>query len=131
MEKYPNLKIVTHHCGGMVPFYAERIKQFTQLMERRREGGQRLGLKKEAIDYYKMFYTDTAIYGNPSALMCGYTFFGADHLLFGVDFPLGDTEFGDRNYRQTINAIEQMDIPTADRKKIYEDNARSLMHLLI
>jgi predicted TIM-barrel fold metal-dependent hydrolase len=88
-------------------------------------------LRKEAIEYYKMFYADTAIYGNPSALMCGYTFFGADHLVFGVDFPLGDTENGDRNYRQTINAIEQMDISDADRKKIYEDNARSLMRLPI
>jgi aminocarboxymuconate-semialdehyde decarboxylase len=131
MEKYPNLKIVTHHCGGMVPFYAERIRQFTQLMERVRDGSQGLRLKKEAIDYYKMFYADTAIYGNPSALMCGYTFFGADHLLFGVDFPLGDTELGDRNLRQTINAIEQMDIPDTDKKKIYEDTARSLMRLPI
>jgi len=130
MEKYPNLRIVTHHCGGMVPFYAERIRQFTQLLDRRAEKGQKL-LKKEAIYYYKMFYADTAIYGNPSALMCGYTFFGADHLVFGVDFPLGDIENGDRNYRQTINAIEQMDISDADRKKIYEDNARNLMRLPI
>jgi predicted TIM-barrel fold metal-dependent hydrolase len=131
MEKYPNLIILTHHCGGMVPFYAERIKQFTQLMDRGREGSQVLGLKKEAIDYYKMFYADTAIYGNPSALMCGYTFFGADHLVFGADFPLGCTEHGDRNYRQTINAIEQMDITELERKKIYEDNARRIMHLPI
>lgn len=128
MEKYPNLKVVTHHCGGMVPYYAERIKQFTQLMEFRGIG---LKLKKEPIDYYKMFYADTAIYGNPSALMCGYTFFGADQLLFGVDFPLGDTERGSRNYRQTINAIEQMDISDKERKKIYEDNVRRLMRLPI
>ena len=131
MEKYPNLKILTHHCGGMVPFYAERIIQFTQLMENGREGRYELGLKRDVIEYYKMFYADTAIYGNPSALMCGFAFFGADHLLFGVDFPLGDTEQGNRNYRQTINAIEQMDITEAERKKIYEDNARSLMRLPI
>ena len=128
MEKYPNLKIVTHHLGGMVPFYAERIKQFTQIS---REGERELELKREAIDYFKMFYADTAIYGNPMALMCGHVFFGADHLVFGVDFPLGDTEHGDRNYRQTINAIEQMDITDDDKKKIYEDNARKLMRLPI
>jgi predicted TIM-barrel fold metal-dependent hydrolase len=128
MEKYPNLKIVVHHLGGMVPFYAERIRQFTQV---RRPGEDGLNLKKDAIDYFKMFYADTATYGNPSALMCGYTFFGPDHVLFGIDFPLGDTEKGDRNYRQTINAIEQMDISDADKKKIYEDNARSLMRLPI
>jgi uncharacterized protein len=88
-----------------------------------------MGLKKDAIDYFKMFYADTAIYGNPSALKCGMEFFGADHLLFGIDFPLGDTEKGDRNYRQTINAIEAMGISDEDRKKIYEDNARKLMRL--
>jgi len=131
MEKYPNLKIVTHHCGGMVPFFAERIRQFTQLAETRRFEGGGLGQKREAIDYFRMFYADTAIYGNPSALMCGHAFFGADRLLFGIDFPLGDVEQGDRNYRQTINAIEQMEISDEDKKKIYEDNARALMRLPI
>ena len=126
MEKYPNLKILTHHCGGMVPFYAERIRQFTQVM---RIGEEKPFLKKDSIEYFRMFYADTAIYGNPTALMCGHAFFGADRILFGIDFPLGDTEFGDRNYRQTINAIEQMAISEEDKKKIYEDNARVLMHL--
>ncbi|HUT67550.1 MAG TPA: amidohydrolase family protein [Dehalococcoidales bacterium] len=131
MEKYPNLKIVTHHLGGMVPFYAERIRQFTQLFSLNSELGEGLFLKKEIVDYFKMFYADTAIYGNPAALMCGHDFFGPDHVLFGIDFPLGDIEHGDRNYRQTINAIEQMDITEEDKKKIYEDNARKLMRLPI
>jgi len=78
-----------------------------------------------------MFYADTAIYGNTSALMCGHAFFGADHVLFGIDFPLGDVENRDRNYRQTINALEAMDISEEDKKKIYEDNARKLMRLPI
>jgi uncharacterized protein len=128
MEKYPNLKIVTHHMGGMVSFYAERIRQFTQLFENR---GTIPWLKKAPLDYFKKFYADTAIYGNTPALMCGHAFFGADRILFGIDFPLGDVECGDRNYRQTINAIEQMKISDEDRKKIYEDNARTLMRLPI
>jgi predicted TIM-barrel fold metal-dependent hydrolase len=122
MQKYPNLKVLTHHLGGMVPFYSERIKQFTQ---------SRLppGLRKDAIEYFRMFYADTGIYGNPSALKCGFDFFGRDHIVFGVDFPLGDIEHGTRNYRQTINAIEEMGISEADKKAIYEDNAKNLMHL--
>ncbi len=127
-DKYPNLKFVTHHCGGMVPFFAERIRQFTQIV---RTGENPLGLKKDAIEYFHLFYADTAIYGNTPALMCGLAFFGADRLVFGVDFPLGDTERGDRNYRQTINAIDAMDITDEVRKKIYEDNARNLMRLSI
>jgi len=129
MERYPGLKIVTHHLGGMVPFYSERIRQFTQLFEPARTLDGELWLKKEMIDYFKMFYADTATYGNPTALMCGHAFFGADRILFGIDFPLGDIEYGDRNYRQTINAIEQMDITEEDKKKIYEENARKLMRL--
>jgi predicted TIM-barrel fold metal-dependent hydrolase len=125
-DKYPNLKVLTHHCGGMVPFYAERIRQFTQIV---RTGENALGLKKDAIEYFRLFYADTAIYGNTPALMCGLAFFGADHLVFGIDFPLGDTERGDRNYRQTINAIDAMDISDEVRKRIYEDNARKLMKL--
>ncbi|HEX2964193.1 MAG TPA: amidohydrolase family protein [Syntrophorhabdaceae bacterium] len=124
MEKYPTLKVLTHHMGGMVPFYAERIKQFTQARKPP-------SLKKDAFQYFKRFYADTAIYGNPSALMCGFSFFGADRIVFGIDFPLGDTERGNRNYRQTINAIEEMNISDEDKKKIYEDNARDLMRLPI
>jgi predicted TIM-barrel fold metal-dependent hydrolase len=127
MERYPNLKVVVHHMGGMVPFYAERIRQFAQLHIIRY--GNESSLKKDPLDYFKMFYADTAIYGHTPGLMCGYEFFGADHVLFGIDFPLGDIENGDRNYRQTINAIEAMPISDEDKKKIYEDNARRLMRL--
>ena len=129
LERYPNLKVVAHHCGGMVPYFAERIRQFMQGREKRNI--EQIEITKDAIDYYQMFYADTAIYGNAKALECAHTFFGTDRLLFGCDFPLGDTEFGSRNYLQTINAIDQMAITDEDRKKIYEDNARKLMRLPI
>lgn len=130
-RKYPQLKVVTHHCGGMVPYLEERIKQFYDSDETLRGGKDKQGLTKAPIEYFKSFYNDTAIYGNTSALMCAYTFFGADRLLFGADMPLGCTELGNRNYRQTINAIEQMAISDEDKKKIFEDNVRRLMRLPI
>jgi aminocarboxymuconate-semialdehyde decarboxylase len=131
LEKYPDLKFVTHHCGGGIPFFAERIKQFQEAAEFRRGEKYFQGLTRAPNDYYKMFYADTALYGNAPALMCGHAFFGADHLLFAVDFPLGDMENGVRNYRQTINAIEEMNISEEDRTKIYEHNARKLYRLPI
>jgi aminocarboxymuconate-semialdehyde decarboxylase len=87
------------------------------------------GFTRPTIDYFRMFYADTALYGNPAALMCGFTFFGPEHIIFGVDTPLGDNQLGFRNYRQTIQAIEEMNISDTDRKKIFEDNARKLMRL--
>jgi predicted TIM-barrel fold metal-dependent hydrolase len=133
-DQYPGLKIVTHHAGGMVPFFSERIRQFMQQIEvsgDKEEKAWYAKLRRDVLDYYRMFYNDTAIYGNPKALECAHDFFGADHLLFAADFPLGDTANGDRNYRQTINAVDQMAITDQDRKKIYEDSARKLMRLLI
>jgi predicted TIM-barrel fold metal-dependent hydrolase len=129
-DRWPHLKIVTHHCGAMVPYLKERIRNFLDVGEmRRKEEVPRM--RQAPIDYYKMFYNDTAIYGNPEGLECARAFCGVDRLLFAADFPLGDMEFGKRNYRQTINAIDEMNLSDEERKKIYEENARQLMRLPI
>ena len=75
-----------------------------------------------------MFFNDTAVYGSTAALMCGYKFFGCDHLLFGTDMPY-DKEIGNKHIRETIRSIEEMDIPSLEKKKLFEDNARKLLRL--
>ena len=60
--------------------------------------------------------------------MCGYAFFGADHLLFGTDMPY-DMQNGHLSVKETIESIERMEIPDCDKKKIFEDNARKLFRL--
>jgi predicted TIM-barrel fold metal-dependent hydrolase len=127
-EKFPTIKFITHHCGGMVPFCAARLVVHYD------NGLQRLGAKyfpgltKHPVDYFRMFYGDTALNGNPSALRCGLEFFGEDHILFGTDMPY-DVENGGVSIRETIKAIEAMGVSDSTRKKIYEDNARRLFHL--
>jgi len=130
LERYPNLKIITHHCGGMVPYFEQRIIGSYDHAEILRGAKYKQGLTKAPIEYFKMFYYDTAIYGSTPGLMCGYAFCGADHMLFGTDMPY-DSQLGDRYTRQTIQSIEQMDISELERKKIFEDNARSLLRLPI
>lgn len=130
MEKFPELKIVTHHCGGMVPFMVNRIAGFVEAGE---IFGSRKGpgkLRKKIPDYLKQFYADTAIYGYTPGLICGYAFFGASHLLFGTDMPF-DSQFGLRWTRETIDSIERMDINSAEKKMIFEDNARRLFRLTV
>ena len=129
LEKYSNLKIVTHHAGGMIPYYADRLVEFMDQSEMRFH--EKRQLTKAPIHYFKKFYADTAIYGNTPALMCAYAFFGSERLVFGIDMPLGDSTLGYRNYRQTINAIDAMSIPDEHKKRIYEDNPRDLMRLSI
>ncbi len=128
MEKYPRLKIITHHCGGMVPFFAARIVNHYNFAEMLDKADYKVGLTEPHIDYFRRFYNDTAIVGNTPALMCAYHFFGADHLLFGTDAPM-DPQFGYYCTRNTIEAIEQMDIPEAEKELIFSGNARRLLRL--
>ena len=127
-ERYPNLKVVTHHCGGMVPCFADRIAAANDSGEMRKGYRYEEHLTKRPLDYYRMFYADTAVSGSTPALMCGYAFFGAEHILFGTDMPF-DNQLGDRFTRQTILSIKQMDISDSEKRKIFEDNARRLMRL--
>jgi aminocarboxymuconate-semialdehyde decarboxylase len=129
-EKYPNIKILTHHCGAMVPYFAERIAAANDSREMRMGFRHEQHLTQRPLDYYHMFYGDTALMGNVPALMCGYAFFGADHILFGTDTPI-DSQLGDRLIRQTLLSVEQMDITDIEKKKIFEDNARKLFRLPI
>ncbi len=131
LEKFPGLKIVTHHCGGMVPYYEQRIVQHYNVYERSASAPFLRELSKAPIEYFKMFYADTAIHGNTPALMLAYHFFGADRIVLGADMPLGDYYFGLRSYRQTFTAIEAMDITGAEKKKIFSENAQRLLRLAV
>ena len=127
-EKFPNIKFITHHCGAMVPYFAERIVVHYNTGLERLGTEHFPGLTKHPVEYLRMFYADTALNGNTSALMCAYDFFGEDHMLFGTDMPY-DIGNGDVSIRQTIEAIEGMDIPEAAKKKIFEGNAKTLLRL--
>lgn len=63
LEKYPNLKFITHHCGGMVPYFAERMaggQDYAQVLLRAKFKER---LSRPPEDYFRMFYADTALYG--------------------------------------------------------------------
>jgi len=130
LEKYPNLKFITHHAGGTVPYLITRINCLDNFNEMRLGYRYEQHLSKTIADYLRMFYNDTAVYGNTPSLMCAYAFCGADHLLFATDMPF-DSQTGYRLVRETIRSIEEMDITEAERKKIFEDNARKLLRLPI
>jgi aminocarboxymuconate-semialdehyde decarboxylase len=129
LAKYPNLKFITHHAGAMIPFLAGRISQINPFFGKEgpiEEG--RNNIKEHLTGQLQKFYNDTAIYGNTSALMCAQDFFGTDHLLFGSDMPYGP-RVGETYLKATLDAIDGMNISEADKGKIYEGNARTLLRL--
>lgn len=130
-DRHPDLRIITHHLGAMIPYFAGRIEQGWGL-----EMGSRtppseadllpVPLRHPPQDYFRMFYGDTALSGSASATRCGLDFFGADHVLFGTDFPF-DAEGGSYLVRETIRALDELDLPSGTRKRIDEDNVMAFM----
>ena len=59
-----------------MPYYAQRIHQHYGSQDRRGRTFLK-GLTKTPVEYYKMFYNDTAIHGNTAALMLAYDFWGS------------------------------------------------------
>lgn len=131
-DKFPNLKIITHHLGAMIPYFEGRfgggLDQLGARTSKADEGLVTHNLKRRPLDYFRMFYGDTAVFGAVAPLECGLAFFGIDHVLFGSDMPF-DPEKGPGYIRETVRAIEAASIAPSDREKIYEGNARRLLKL--
>ena len=92
-ERHPDIKFVTHHMGGMIPYFATRIEAFERdrrgVCATRYRGEQRPALTGPALDHFRRFYNDCISNGSAEALTMAIGFFGADHILFGTDFPFG------------------------------------------
>ena len=131
-DELPNLKIITHHMGGMVPFYAGKIDLgFDQIFHGKTDDNpvaRKAGLKKRPAEYYRMLYADTSVNGSAAAARCGHAFFGTSHCLFATDAPF-DAEQGRMLIRETINAVNALEIPGAEKERIFSGNARDLLRL--
>ena len=128
-DKFPNLKIITHHLGGLVPYTEGRILEGFNKLAKTEKGKSLLDrLEKHPHDYFRMFYADTATNGSLAALECGVAFFGVDRVLFATDMPF-DSEGGPKFVRVTLSTISQLKASSEEKNKIYQENAKSLFKL--
>jgi predicted TIM-barrel fold metal-dependent hydrolase len=118
LERFPGLKFITHHSGGTVPYLAKRIEFAPSRSD---------SLARPVIESLRMFYYDTAVQGNTPNLMCANAFCGADHQLFGTDFPMADASM----VKRVIGSIDEMGITDMERQKIYSDNIRGILSLTL
>lgn len=130
MERYPRLRVVSHHLGGgLLPFYMGRtLETYEPENQRANYGGQAEALPKPLFEYFRRFYYDTAVGGSAPSTKLGYEVFGADPLLFATDAPWGPGS-GEFRLRDYPKVIESLDIPEADKRKILGENARRLLKL--
>jgi len=123
-DRHPGIKIVTHHCGGMIPYFDGRVGPGLDVLGARTTGEDYSkvlpSLKRPHLDYFREFYGDTAMFGGKYGIPCGLDFFGADHIVFATDTPLGPIA-------PTIAVIDGLDIDEVARRKICVGNAERLV----
>jgi aminocarboxymuconate-semialdehyde decarboxylase len=131
-QKWPEMRLITHHCGAMIPFFAGRADTlWAQLGSRSADENYDEVLKrmaKKPIEYFKMFYADTVLGGSTPALRCGLDFFGADKVVFASDCPF-DPEGGPMFIREGMRSIEDLTLSESDKRKIYFGNALKLLKM--
>lgn len=132
MDKLPNLKVLAHHLGAMVPYFEGRVGPGQDQLGKRTSSEDLSlvlkGLKKRPFDYFKDFYADTAVFGSRPATICGLEFYGVDKVLFASDCPF-DPERGPGYIRDTIAVLNSLDLPKDDMEKICFRNAQKLFRI--
>ena len=130
-DEMPSLKIVSHHMGGMIPYFTGKIQLgFRQIFfgaPEKNPVAAEAGLKKPPVEYFKMLYADTAL-GEAAPTRCGHAFFGTKKCLFASDAPF-DSEQGRGLLRRSIDAVEALEISQDEKRQIFEGNARKLLKL--
>jgi uncharacterized protein len=130
MDDHPDLKIITHHFGGIVPMLEGRLGPGNDVVGSRTSDEDyvslRKSLKKRVLDYFKEdFWADTAVFTAEPATKAGMEFFPRDKILFASDCPF-DPECGSMYPRETLRIFETLDLSQADRDKIYFKNLEAV-----
>jgi predicted TIM-barrel fold metal-dependent hydrolase len=135
-DRHPDLAVITHHMGAMIPYLENRIGMgmdqmgtrtadvdYTRIVKDMKARGKR------PLDYFHLFYADTSVNGSCSALRCGLDFFGPDRSLFGTDCPF-DPQGGPMFIREGLRAIDELELEREVLEKLMHANAERLLRLL-
>ncbi len=126
-DRLPDIKIITHHLGGMVPYFEGRIDPGLSVLGARTtdedHSGVLAALNKPHAEYFKMFYGDTAMGGGFHGTKCGLGYFGEDHVAFATDAPVGGP------ITDMFRVIDRLELDDAVRDKICFGNAEKLMKM--
>ncbi|MGC1695459.1 MAG: amidohydrolase family protein, partial [Pseudolabrys sp.] len=127
LDRYPKLKIITHHLGGMIPYFDGRAGNGLKVLGQRTsdEDYSKIlpSLKRPHMDYLHDFFADTAMFGGGvHATRCGFEFFGADKIVFATDTPLGPIA-------PTIETVKKLELASDDQRKLFCGNAEKLLKM--
>jgi aminocarboxymuconate-semialdehyde decarboxylase len=133
MERHPGLRILTHHGGGMIPTFAQRVGANPvgfQGPEHQPELEAFQRLAKPPAEYLKMFYADTTVGAVARTIRISLDFFGPSHVLFASDWPYGPPSPSlEANLTPTLRVLGELGLPESDLGQVLAGNARRVLGL--
>lgn len=118
--KYPQLKFIFAHYGGVLPIVKERFDNTYQMLRKRNFVKD---LTKLPGDYFANLYFDTSGSRSPASLLCALEITDVSHILFGSDFP------ANQNLAGSVAVIREAGLQTKAKDAILFGNASSLFEL--
>jgi len=127
MQEHPELKILAHHTGAMLPFFHGRMESMFEMFadELTIETGGRL--TRPPMDYFRRFYGDLGAF-SAGAVNVARDCLGADHLLFGSDAPF-DATGGSGSIRASIRSVRESSCTEAEKNAIFTTNVQRFFNL--
>jgi aminocarboxymuconate-semialdehyde decarboxylase len=123
LERFPDIHWVVADVGGVLAFFAQRAINIYS--GRTEEIRHKYGLQENPLDSFRRFFVDTADHP-ASTLRCVKDFFGPDHMVLGTNYPYGPEE-GCVLVKNSLKAIEGLDLNATDREKILGGNAANIL----
>ena len=111
--KFPEVKFIFAHYGGVLPIVRERFDN-TYAMLRKRDYVK--DLTKPPSEYFKNLYFDTSGSGSAASLLCALELTDAAHILWGSDYP------ANQNMARSLEVIAKSELSSAQKSSIFADN---------
>ncbi len=118
IKRFPNLKFIFAHFGGVTPFIKERFDSIYNMLRGRNIVED---LSAPPSEYLKQICVDTSGVTSTYALMCTIEMVGVEHVLWGSDYP------GNPDILASINAIQKLEIPAEEKANILGININQVL----
>jgi uncharacterized protein len=136
LDRYPSLRFLTHHGGGMIPAFAQRVGANPvgfQGPEHAPELEAFNRLQNSPVEYFQHnFFADTTVGAVARTIQTSIDFFGPEHVLFATDWPFGPaTDTHEANIGPTLRALEELGLSPRDLALVLGENARNLLGVAV
>jgi hypothetical protein len=116
LDRHPRLKLLIGHMGEGLPTMMERVERVFGSYSK---SHLQRNAARAIVD---QVWVSTSGFSSMPSFLAALMTFGADRLLFSVDYPFGDNS-------AAVNFLNNLPVSPADRNKIAHKNADALLRL--